>query len=114
MLAVIFEFEPHADQFDAYRELAESLNPEVRKIDGFVSIERFESLTQPGKYLSLSIWRDESAIEEWRNLEQHRAAQQAGRGHIFNDYRLRVAEVRRDYGMHERAMTPDDSKDYHG
>lgn len=114
MHAVIFEFEPHADKFDAYRELAEGLNPEVRKIDGFVSIERFESLTQPGKYLSLSIWRDEAAIREWRNLEQHRVAQQAGREHIFSDYRLRVAEVQRDYGLQARATAPDDSKDRHG
>ncbi len=114
MLAVIFEFEPHLDRFADYQQLAASLNPELRKIDGFISIERFESLTQPGKYLSLSIWRDEAAIEQWRNLESHRAAQQAGRQSIFADYRLRVSEVLRDYGMQERASAPDDSRRRHG
>lgn len=114
MLAVIFEFEPHAAKFPDYQELATALNSEVRKIDGFVSIERFESLTEPGKYLSLSFWRDEEAIAEWRQLAAHRAAQQAGRKHIFADYRLRVAELKRDYGMGERESAPADSKQHHG
>lgn len=113
MLAVIFELEPHADKTQDYLDLAAELNPEVRKIDGFISIERFESLTQPGKYVSLSYWRDEGAIAEWRNLEQHRTAQEAGRRDIFKDYRLRVTEVVRDYGLHERAAAPVDSKARH-
>jgi heme-degrading monooxygenase HmoA len=83
-------------------------------IDGFVSIERFESLTQPGKFLSLSFWRDEAAIAQWRNLEAHRAAQAAGRGGLFRTYRLRIAEVLRDYGMDERAQAPADSRAAHG
>ncbi|MNL65446.1 Antibiotic biosynthesis monooxygenase [compost metagenome] len=83
-------------------------------MDGFISIERFESLSLPGKILSLSFWRDEQAVKAWRNLEHHRAAQQAGRSGIFADYRLRVAYVLRDYGMHERQEAPDDSRALHG
>jgi heme-degrading monooxygenase HmoA len=83
-------------------------------IDGFVSIERFESLTQPGKILSLSYWRDEDAVREWRNLEAHRRIQSAGRNSIFADYRLRVAQVIRDYGMNDRTEAPVDSRQAHG
>ena len=114
MLAVIFEFEPAADRRDDYLELAAALREELEEIDGFISIERFESLTRRGRLLSLSFWRDEQAIARWRNLERHRAAQQAGRDGIFSDYRLRVAEVSRDYGMTERAGAPQDSKAVHG
>ncbi|TNF88996.1 MAG: antibiotic biosynthesis monooxygenase [Gammaproteobacteria bacterium] len=113
MLAVIFEFEPVADRRQDYLDFAAALAPELEHIDGFVSIERFESLTQPGKLLSISFWRDEAAIEGWRNLEKHRAAQRAGREGIMADYRLRVASVIRDYGMQERAQAPDDSKTAH-
>jgi heme-degrading monooxygenase HmoA len=114
MLAVIFEFEPAAERRDDYLALAAALREELDVIDGFISIERFESLTRPGKLLSLSFWRDEESIERWRNLERHRAAQKAGRDGIFSDYRLRVAEVARDYGMLERAAAPLDSKSVHG
>ena len=84
------------------------------KIDGFISVERFESLTTPGKIVSLSFWRDEEAVRAWRKLEAHRAAQARGRGGIFADYRLRVASVLRDYGMKEREQAPADSRDAHG
>lgn len=114
MIAVIFEVEPAAGQRQAYLDTAAALRPELEKIDGFLSIERFESLAQPGKLLSLSFWRDEAAVQQWRNLETHRAAQRAGRDHVFADYRLRVAEVKRDYGMHARAEAPSDSKATHG
>jgi heme-degrading monooxygenase HmoA len=90
------------------------LRDRLAAIDGFLSIERFESLSQPGKLLSLSFWRDEEAVKQWRNLEQHRQVQQAGRQRIFEDYRLRVAAVIRDYGMHERAQAPADSRSLHG
>jgi heme-degrading monooxygenase HmoA len=113
MIAVIFEVQPNEGQTDAYLDLAAKLKPELEKIDGFVSVERFQSLTTPGKILSLSIWRDEAAVARWRSLEQHRAAQAAGRGSIFADYRLRVASVIRDYGMHERAQAPADSRAVH-
>jgi heme-degrading monooxygenase HmoA len=113
MLAVIFELEPVAERKQEYLEFAAQLASELNRIDGFISIERFESLSQPGKLVSLSFWRDEAAITAWRNLEQHRAAQQAGRDGIFSDYRLRVAEVIRDYGMHQRANAPDDSLQFH-
>jgi heme-degrading monooxygenase HmoA len=114
MLAVIFELEPVASSKQQYLDIAAELYRELQAIDGFVSIERFESLSQPGKLLSLSFWRDEAAISTWRNLAEHRAAQQAGRDHLFSDYRLRVAEVVRDYGMHDRAMAPGDSQAVHG
>ncbi len=114
MLAVIFEFEPRAERRQDYLDFAAALKTELDKIDGFISIERFESLSQPGRLLSLSFWRDEAAIESWRNLQSHRAAQIASRDGIMSDYRLRVAQVLRDYGMHERAEAPDDSRSLHG
>lgn len=110
MIAVIFELEPKAEQSEAYFDLAAELRPLLDEIDGFVSIERFESVSQPGKYLSLSFWRDEAAVEEWRNLSDHRAAQARGRASIFEDYRLRVASVVRDYRMTQRDGAPMDSR----
>lgn len=113
MIAVIFEVEPRSGRQEEYLEIAGRLRPMVDEIDGFISIERFESLTQPGKILSLSFWRDEEAVTEWRNVVEHREAQRKGRESIFADYRLRIAEVSRDYGMHERGETPQDSKQVH-
>lgn len=106
MHAVIFEVEPAAERRQDYLDIAARLRPELEKIDGFISIERFESLSHPGKILSLSFWRDNAAVERWRRQEQHRQAQRAGRGGIFQTYRLRVAEVIRDYGMDDRAEAP--------
>jgi heme-degrading monooxygenase HmoA len=106
MFAVIFEVVPEPERRQDYLDIAAQLRPELEKIDGFVSIERFESLTQPGKILSLSLWRDEAAVARWRRHEQHREAQIAGRSGIFRDYRLRVAAVVRDYGMNERSQAP--------
>jgi heme-degrading monooxygenase HmoA len=94
--------------------MAAELRPLLEEVDGFISVERFESLTQPGKLLSLSFWRDEEAIARWRKLERHRAAQNAGRRVHFRDYRLRVAGVLRDYGMNDRAQAPVDSAARHG
>jgi heme-degrading monooxygenase HmoA len=106
VIAVIFEVQPREGQQDAYLSIAAALRPELDKIDGFISIERFQSLSEPGRILSLSWWRDEASIAQWRRFEQHRAAQRAGRERIFADYRLRVAEVLRDYGMADRAQVP--------
>ena len=114
MIAVIFEVVPAAGQRDAYLDTAAKLRPLLATIEGFVSIERFESLTQPGKILSLSFWRDEDAVRRWRELEAHRAAQSAGRAGIFEGYRLRVAGVIRDYGKDEREQAPADSRSVHG
>ena len=114
MIAVIFEVLPNPGRKDDYLRMAEGLKAELMAMDGFVSVERFESLTTPGKYLSLSIWRDEDSVRRWRNLASHRAAQAAGRGGVFGDYRLRVAEVVRDYGMRERGEAPGDSRGAHG
>jgi len=114
MIAVIFEAQPHDDQQQAYLSIAATLRPELETIDGFISIERFESLSQPGKILSLSFWRDEAAVQAWRNQEAHREVQAAGRAGIFATYRLRVAQVLRDYGMDERAEAPADSRRVHG
>lgn len=112
MIAVIFEVEP-ADA-EAYFRIARELRPLLDGIDGFISIERFQSVLDPGKILSLSFWRDEAAIAQWRNLEAHRAAQAAGRARVFRDYRLRMANVVRDYGMVERAQAPPDSRAANG
>ena len=106
MIAVIFEVEPRHGRRQDYLDLAADLRPRLAAIDGFISIERFESLTIPGKVLSLSFWRDEDAVAAWRGLDEHRRAQAAGRGAIFADYRLRVARVLRDYGMSDRAEAP--------
>jgi heme-degrading monooxygenase HmoA len=101
MVAVIFEVVPHPGQMDAYLDAAAELRPLLDGIDGFISIERFQSLGDPGRILSLSFWRDEDAIRQWRELPAHRAAQAAGRESIFAKYRLRVAPVIRDYGMNQ-------------
>ena len=114
MMAVIFEVEPAPGAMQSYLDIAAALREELSHIDGFVSIERFESLTHKGKILSLSFWRDEAAIQRWRKLEAHRAAQTRGRAALFANYRLRVAEVVRDYGKDERAQAPDDSRAAHG
>src|SRR5215831_12650440 len=108
MIAVIFEVVPAPGRRQDYLDLAASLRPELEKIDGFISIERFASLYNEGKILSLSFWRDEESVAQWRRLAEHRAAQAAGRGGIFRDYRLRVASVIRDYGMFDRAQAPSD------
>lgn len=113
MIAVIFEVIPSAEGRDRYLELAAQLKPLLEQIDGFLSIERFQSLTDPTKLLSLSFWRDEEAVREWRRLEAHRAAQSEGRAGVFADYRLRVASVMRDYGMSERDEAPPDSRARH-
>ncbi len=113
MIAVIFEVQPNAGQTQAYLDLAEKLRPRLAENDGFISIERFQSLTTPGKILSLSFWRDEEAVAKWRQLEHHRAAQAAGRRSIFADYSLRVARVLRDYTLEDRAEAPADSRAVH-
>jgi heme-degrading monooxygenase HmoA len=114
MIAVIFEVVPREGRADAYFELAAGLRAQLEAIDGFISVERFQSLTQPGKVLSLSFWRDEDAVRRWRELEAHRTAQQAGRQQLFADYRLRVAQVLRDYGLVAREQAPADSRTRHG
>jgi heme-degrading monooxygenase HmoA len=114
MVSVIFEVWPHPDHRQGYLDWAAELRNDLVKMDGFISIERFQSLTDPGKLLSLQFWRDESCLAAWRNLETHRAAQAAGRGTMFKDYRLRIAEVVRDYGLGERDQAPADSRRVHG
>ena len=114
MIAVIFEFTPLDGRFADYKALAEGLAEDVRNFDGFISIERFESITNKGKFVSLSFWRDEEAVRKWRNLQKHREAQKKGRGGIFRSYRLRVAQVLRDYTREERAQAPADSVQVHG
>lgn len=113
MIAIIFEVWPDPARRDEYLDLAAELRPLLEQIDGFISIERFESLNEPGKLLSLSVFRDEQAVEQWRRLEAHRIAQARGRGGVFRDYRLRVASVIRDYGMNERQQAPQDSRERH-
>lgn len=114
MIAVIFEVWPAAGRMDEYLGLAAALKSELSKIDGFISVERFRSITEPDKIVSLSFWRDEEAVRAWRNLPAHRGTQAKGRGGVFANYRLRVAAVERDYGMKERAEAPADSRAVHG
>lgn len=113
MIAVIFEVWPAEGSQDDYLGLAADLRAELESVDGFISIERFQSLAEPGKLLSLSFWRDEDAVRAWRNHAGHRATQAKGRGGVFADYRLRVAHVLRDYGMTERQDAPADSRRCH-
>ena len=113
MVAVIFEAIPGEGKKDEYFAIAEKLRPELNKIQGFISIERFQSVAHPEKILSLSFWKDEESIAQWRNVEMHRNAQAKGRRSVFSDYRLRVAQVVRDYRMKDREQTPADSKHIH-
>jgi heme-degrading monooxygenase HmoA len=111
MIAVIFEVWPN--RRDDYLDTAAELRPHLKEVDGFISVERFESLTEKGKMLSVSFFRDEAAVQAWRNVAEHRVAQAKGREGIFKDYRLRIASVIRDYGMNDRAQAPSDSKSVH-
>lgn len=110
MIAVIFEVELHPEHKDRYLEIAAGLKPLLEEIDGFISVERFQSLTNPDKLLSISFYRDEKALDDWRNVMAHRKAQAAGRNTLFKDYRLKVLSVIRDYGMTDREEAPEDSK----
>ncbi len=114
MIAVIFEVFPKPGMKDPYLKMAAEMRPLAEGIDGFISVERFQSLMDPEKLLSISFWRDEAALDEWRRLSRHREAQKAGRGRLFADYRLRVAAVIRDYGMETRDEAPADSRALHG
>jgi heme-degrading monooxygenase HmoA len=114
VIAVIFEVWPEPDRKQEYLDIAARLRPLLEQVDGFISIERFESLSEPGKILSLSVFSDEAAVARWRQLEAHREAQISGRDGIFRDYRLRVAGVIRDYGMTRRDQAPGDSRGKHG
>jgi heme-degrading monooxygenase HmoA len=114
MIAVIFELHPRPDCAGAYFDLAAALRQELEGIEGFISVERFRSVADPGKLLSLSFFRDEAAVRAWRAQSAHRAAQAVGRRDIFADYRLRIAEVTRDYGLRDRCEAPEDSRRTHG
>jgi heme-degrading monooxygenase HmoA len=114
MIAVIFEVRPKPGRKEEYLGLAADLRPLLEKIDGFISVERFESLAEPGKILSLSFFRDEKGVDAWRNTPIHRRVQHKGREDVFEDYRLRIAGVIRDYGLNERAEAPPDSRTAHG
>jgi heme-degrading monooxygenase HmoA len=113
MIGVIFEVLPHPERKQEYLEIAASIRPELETIKGFISVERFQSLSNPDKILSLSFYANEDALEEWRNLSGHRVAQSKGRGDIFQDYRIRVVSVIRDYGLNERDEAPVDSRAIH-
>jgi heme-degrading monooxygenase HmoA len=113
MIAVIFEFTPVEGRFSDYMAIVDTLREDLAKADGFISLERFESVTTKGRFLSLQFWRDEEAVSKWRNLQKHREAQKQGRARIFSSYRLRIAEVRRDYEMDKREQAPADSRGVH-
>lgn len=109
MIAVIFEVEPGPGAINRYLDIASGLRRELEAVDGFISVERFESLAKPGRFVSLSFWRDEAAVRAWRCHGKHRGAQQEGRSRLLAQYRLRVATVVRDYGLNERDQAPKDS-----
>ncbi len=113
MIAVIFEVEPEEGRAGDYLSIAADLRPLLEGIEGFISVERFESLSQPGKYISLSFWDHETAVKQWRNMQEHRQAQAAGCAGILRDYRLRIAHVARDYGLNDRLEAPADSRASH-
>ncbi len=113
MIAVIFEVKPAPGRKEEYLDIAADMRPMLDQIDGFISVERFQSLTNPEKILSLSFFRDEDCLVQWRNLSAHRGAQKKGRAGVFSDYHLRIAHVIRDYGMFDREQAPQDSKDAH-
>ncbi|HEX3006386.1 MAG TPA: antibiotic biosynthesis monooxygenase [Bacteroidales bacterium] len=113
MITVIFEAFPAKGKWENYLDIAATLRPELNKIEGFISIERFQSISNPEKVLSLSFWENEESVAKWRNMELHRAAQTAGRKSIFDDYRIRIAEVVRDYGLSNREQAPADSRLIH-
>lgn len=113
MVVVIFEAIPYEEQWNCYLDLAAELRPELEKIEGFISIERYQSLSTDRKLLSLSFWESEASLQTWRNIELHRQAQVQGRKSIFQDYRIRVANVQRDYGLRQRNEAPDDSRRVH-
>jgi len=114
VITVIFEFIPKEGRFPDYMRIVDTLRDDLAKADGFISLERFESVTSKGKFLSLQFWKDEESVRKWRNLEKHREAQKLGRKSIFASYRLRIASVLRDYEMDKRAQVPEDSKKVHG
>ena len=114
MIAVIFEFTPHEGRFPDYMKIVDTLREDLAKAEGFISLERFESVTTKGRFLSLQFWRDEESVRKWRNLQKHREAQKKGRATIFKTYRLRIASVLRDYEMDKRAQAPQDSVAVHG
>jgi heme-degrading monooxygenase HmoA len=114
MIAVIFEFTPREGRFPDYMKVVDTLRDDLAKADGFISLERFESITNKGKFLSLQFWRDEEAVRKWRNLQKHREAQKKGRAEIFASYRLRIAKVTRDYTNDLRSEAPRDSIEVHG
>jgi heme-degrading monooxygenase HmoA len=114
MIAVIFEFTPAEGRFPEYMKLVDTLREDLAKAEGFISLERFESITSKGKFVSLQFWKDEESVRKWRTLQKHREAQKKGRAGIFKSYRLRIAQVTRDYTLDERAQAPKDSVEIHG
>ena len=114
MIAVIFEFTPAEGRFPDYMAVVDTLREDLARAEGFISLERFESITTKGKFLSLQFWRDEESVRKWRNLQKHREAQKKGRATIFKGYRLRIASVLRDYEMDKREQAPKDSVAVHG
>lgn len=114
MIAIIFEVWPQDEHRSDYLDIAAELRPVLEELEGFISVERFQSITDPGKLLSISFFENEEAVQRWRNIAEHRVAQSKGRSGIFKNYRLRVAGVMRDYGMHEREQAPSDSTERHG
>jgi heme-degrading monooxygenase HmoA len=115
VITVIFEFTPHEGKFQDYMRIVDTLREDLAKADGFIQLERFESISNKGKFLSLQYWRDEESVNKWRNLQKHREAQKQGRASVFKDYRITICSVLRDYRMdRQRDQVPQDSLKVHG
>ena len=114
MIAIIFEVFPKKGKVEEYLDIAARMRPMVENVEGFISVERFRSISNPDKLLSISYFVDEAAVARWRNLSEHRTAQSKGRSDIFDDYRIKVLSVIRDYGMDDREQAPTDSLKFHG
>lgn len=116
MIAMIFEFwfDPNAPEiYEEYLDTSTELRTHLAEVDGFGGVERFESTSEPGKFVAIGFFADEGAVSEWRNRPEHRRVQALGRSRFFTNYRLRMAQVVRDYGPDDRDQAPADSRAAH-
>ncbi|HJA07813.1 MAG TPA: antibiotic biosynthesis monooxygenase [Candidatus Mailhella merdigallinarum] len=108
-IVVLFEVTPTAEGRQRYLELAASLKKLLAEAKGFIRAERFSSLTEEGKLLSMNLWESEDDVDAWRNTLDHRISQMEGRNKLFKKYTITVASVIREYGNTSREQAPSDS-----
>ncbi len=68
----------------------------AREQEGFIDVES-ASRTSDGFGITVSYWRDLESIRKWKNVSEHAAAQKMGREAFYQNYRLRIARVEREY-----------------